>query len=69
LHDHEDVARREYVALMNESHSNFKCNTSGLKVNPNCPHLGASPEALTECTCRVGESIVEIKCPERKAPK
>ena len=61
--DHEDVARTEYVALMNKSHNNFKCNTSGLNVNPNYPHLGASPDALTECTCCVGEGIVEIKCP------
>ena len=61
--DHEDMARSEYVSLMTELHSNFKCHTSGLNVNPHYPHLGASPDALTECTCCVGEGIVEIKCP------
>ena len=61
--DHEGVARQEYVAIMNESHCNFKCNSSGLNINPHYPHLGASPDALFECTCCVGEGIVEIKRP------
>ena len=61
--DHEDMARREFVSLMEKLHSNFKCYTSGLNINPHYPHLGASPDALTECTCCVGEGIVEIKCP------
>ena len=61
--DHEDVARQQYVAIMNESHCNFKCHSSGLNINSHYPHLGASPDALIECTCCVGKGIVEIKCP------
>jgi len=49
--------------ITNESHCNFKCHSSGLNINPHYLHLGDSSDALIECTCCVGEGIVEIKCP------
>jgi len=61
--EHEAVAREQYVLAMNESHNNFKCHTSGLSINSNYPHLGASPDGVVECACCVGKGVVEIKCP------
>ena len=58
----EDIARLEYVTQSSPLHQEFKCISVGLIVNPLYPHLGASPDALVECSC-CGQGIVEIKCP------
>ncbi|XP_065914471.1 uncharacterized protein [Dysidea avara] len=59
----EDTARREYIAKMSSLHQGFRCTLTGLVVNPQYPFLGASPDALVECSCCGGQGIVEIKCP------
>ena len=59
----EDTARKEYVAKISPLHQGFKCTLVGLVVNPQYPHLGASPDALVECRCCSSEGILEIKCP------
>ena len=40
----------------------FEVDSAGLFVNPESPHLGASPDALICCQC-CGEGLLEIKCP------
>ena len=59
----EDTARREYIAKMSSLHQGFRCTLTGLVVNPQYPFLGASPDALVECSCCGGQGSVEIKCP------
>ena len=31
-------------------------------INPQYPHLGASPDGFIKCSC-CGEGVIEIKCP------
>ena len=47
---------------MREYHSSFSVMTTGLHVSPKYPHLGASPDGLTSCSC-CGEGLLEVKCP------
>lgn len=44
-----------------KNHVAFSVKESGLVINPNFPHFGASPDALISCRC-CGEVILEIKC-------
>ena len=60
--DNEDRARQEYVGRMSLTHSEFTCTVTGLIINTNYPHLGASPDGMTKCKC-CGSGLVEIKCP------
>jgi hypothetical protein len=66
--DHEDVARAAYLELANENHVNVQCSAAGLFLNPNFPHLGATPDGLVSCEC-CGEGIIEIKCPYKHRHK
>ncbi len=34
----------------------------GLQINPQYPHLAASPDGLVSCDC-CGNGVIEIKCP------
>ena len=43
-------------------HTQFSCTPAGLVVNPEYPHLGASPDGWVNCDC-CGRGVVEIKCP------
>ena len=45
-------------------HVNFTIAKSGLVLNPEWPHLGASPDDIVQCDC-CGKGVVEIKCPYR----
>lgn len=58
----EDTAREEYTTEMSQLHENFRCTTAGLVINPQYPHLGATPDGFVTCTC-CGEGLVEIECP------
>lgn len=60
--DNEDKARQEYFQVASTKHTSLTLSTTGLCVNPLYPHLGASPDALIECTC-CGRGVLEIKCP------
>ncbi|XP_062603415.1 uncharacterized protein LOC134265178 [Saccostrea cucullata] len=44
--NHEESAREYYSKEMEKNHQNFKCEKSGLVLNPNFPHFGASPDAV-----------------------
>ena len=47
---------------MSLTHRDFTCTVAGLIINANYPHLGASPDGMTQCKC-CGSGLVEIKCP------
>ena len=47
---------------MSLTHSEFACTVTGLIINTNYPHLGASPDGMTQCKY-CGSGLVEIKYP------
>ena len=51
-----------YFKVMQDEHKDFKIKDSGFVINPEHPHLGASPDAISYCSCH-GTGCVEIKCP------
>ena len=59
---HEDTARKGYVEKMTEYHENFHLQACGFIINPEFPHIGASPDGKVSCDC-CGVGFVEIKCP------
>ena len=58
----EKIARMQYLERASAQHEGLEYRPSGLHVNPQFPHLGASPDGLICCEC-CGEGTVEIKCP------
>ena len=53
---------RAYEAIITTSNANVTVSHSpGLHINPRYPHLGASPDAIIDCSCP-GRGIVEVKC-------
>ena len=58
----ESVARNAYVDTVKDKHMGFEVENAGLYVNPESPHLGASPDGLVCCQC-CGPGLLEIKCP------
>ena len=60
--DNEDMARQRYIEGISLTHSEFTCTVTGLIINTNYPHLGASLDGMTQCKC-CGSGLVEIKCP------
>ena len=60
--DHEKQALSEYATFIKSSHHNAQIADSGLVINPEYPHLGASPDGVVSCAC-CGEGLVEVKCP------
>lgn len=59
--DHEQQALTCYHQKMH-SHTNFRCETSGFVINPELPHIGATPDGIVHCDC-CGDGVVEVKCP------
>ena len=60
---HESAAVSAYRTITMDSHRDFSLVPSpGVHINPRFPHLGASPDALAECSCH-GMGILEVKCP------
>ena len=58
----EGVARAKHHSIMKEKHTHFLLTLSGLVVDPDYPHLGASPNVV-KCRCCTGTGVLEIKCP------
>ncbi|EDO30018.1 predicted protein [Nematostella vectensis] len=54
--------RVQCVQAMKDKHQDFHINESGLFINPDHPHLGVSPDAISSCKCH-GAGCVEVKCP------
>ena len=60
--EHERTARDVYAQHNKNAHDTFVIAEAGFFVNPQYPHLGASPDGLVSCNC-CGEGVLEIKCP------
>ena len=58
----ETNARQQYTTVMSTRHKAFTCSLTGLWVSPLYPHIGVSPDGVTNCQC-CGDGILEIKCP------
>ena len=58
----EPIAREAYLIEAQQCHVNLSYRPTGLYINPEYPHLGASPDGLISCEC-CGEGLIEIKCP------
>lgn len=58
----EKIALEVYIDQVSKQHEGFNVIRSGLVINPEFPHMGASPDGVVSCTC-CGKGIVEIKCP------
>lgn len=59
---HEATACDHYKSIQCSNHQSFSLKHSGLVLNPDWPHLGASPDGVVTCKC-CGEGVLEIKCP------
>lgn len=59
---HEKEALEQYKAIISPKHTGFNVKQCGLFLDEDHPYLGASPDALVECTC-CGLGVVEVKCP------
>lgn len=46
---HEAVAKEHYVKVRQESHADMSVVECGLVINPEWPHLGASPDGIVQC--------------------
>ena len=55
-------ARQDYITSLVKGHSSFNVKLAGLYVDPQMPHLGATPDGLVSCLC-CGDGLLEIKCP------
>ena len=51
-----------FIDTLKTLHNNVKVDEVGFFINPNVPHIGASPDGIVTCDC-CGPSVVEIKCP------
>lgn len=58
---HEKEAIEKYKTRM-VGHTDINVKSCGLFVDQETPYLGASPDALVQCTC-CGVGVVEVKCP------
>ena len=66
---HERTAGDAYVTLKKKDHHNFTVHECGLFIDPSYPHLGASPDGITTCTCCDGVAALEVKCPFSRREK
>ena len=51
-----------YLIHFQENHRDASIRDCGLFINDSKQYLGASPDALVECSC-CGKKFLEIKCP------
>ena len=58
----ERIAQEIYLRAQKHHHVNLHITNSGLVINPKWPYMGASPDAILDCSC-CGKGILEIKCP------
>ena len=60
----EERARRSYHTLPGSYHSNILISKTGLHINADFLHPGASPDGIIDCEC-CGKGLVEIKFPRK----
>ena len=58
----EPRAKKKLMEEFKKTHTHVKSREVGLFVNPEHPHIGASPDYSLECRCH-GVFVCEIKCP------
>ena len=56
------MLRTQFLQGIKAKKKHMQTSESGLVLNPEWPHLGASPDGKVQCDCR-GQGILEIKCP------
>lgn len=56
------MALEHYKRSLQEKYHDFSVANSGLVLNPEWPHLGASPDGFINCGC-YGKGVLGIKCP------
>ena len=49
--EHEGTARARFQQEMSVFHDNFEIKDTGFVINPEFPHLGASPDGVVSCDC------------------
>ncbi len=59
----EPFARNMYRIDESAKHKDLRVSEHGLIVSQEAPYLGASPDAIAECSCCNEKRVVEIKCP------
>ena len=60
----EKKSKEAFIREQSGLHEKFIFSESGLVVNADNSHLGASPDGLVSCACH-GRAVLEIKCPYR----
>ena len=60
--EHEKIAQEMYTKEVEPKHANFVISASGLVIDTEYPHMGASPDGIIQCIC-CGNGVLEIKCP------
>eukprot|EP00795_Rhopilema_esculentum_P009832 gene9832-18407_t len=60
--DHEADALKGFYAEEATRHINFKLEQAGLFLDKDRAYIGASPDAIMQCSCH-GKGVVETKCP------
>ena len=60
----EPVAFHAFTEYFRLHHENTSVSQTGLNVNAEFPHLGASPDGVVSCSCH-GKALLEIKCPHK----
>ena len=58
----EPTARTQYITALQDHHTDFEVQTTGLIINTSLPWIGASPDGITTCVCH-GRGVLVIKCP------
>ena len=58
----EPVAFHAFTEYFRLHHENTSVSQTGLNVNAEFPHLGASPDGVVSCSCH-GKALLEIKYP------
>ena len=62
--DNEPIAVTAYIQHMKNCKRNISVSPTGLRINPDFPYLGASPDGLvTDADCPDPNGILEVKCP------
>ena len=58
----EPHAKQKLTEILRVSHKKVVTKDTGIFIQKEYPHLGASPESIITCNC-CGDFVVEIKCP------
>ena len=60
--DNEHIAKQAYLDIKCKQHQSLKIVDTGLYLSIDYPFIGASPDAIVQCSCCLSKPL-EIKCP------